>query len=1011
MVVHSLVLATLFAVTELVAVLDGDRPRAEVLAKALRDGGFTVETVSPGELSVADERYVAIAIAEASSASAECVRKVVGWIRRGKPALVLGAPLNGIARPPVPRAFAPIAKVKHWVFDHGENGSATGTIEECGGDILHVTFSKLVDWSVFNSERGLKLFAPGADALVFKGRAKDDATDVQFELDDTDGARWIAVVRLEKEWNEYALYPEDFKRWTSPKATELDYAKVDRIAIAISPAVPMMRGRSADLEIKGLASAKDPDPTWRQEIVQFQDALYPHWKFYDAGAYFAPVPRADGQGAFRALRWRLIGGGEARWTFLDRVPGSPERAFVATGWKNAADGAADLPSAVRDLRRLMDEPTLFAAGTRQMAYWPGEKIELGAEWRSGAKRGAKVELSVADPAGRCVFRREHMIVLGAPNAWKETWTAPEACGVYHVEVACGADKIAHDFLVMKNCCDQKENFVAVKDGRFYVDGREWHPVGINYVPRYSAGLNPEDYRDAWLNDDFYAQRTVDEDLQHIAEMGCTFVAIQTPHPTDTRNLADFLRLSRKHGLKVNLFVRELDPRYKNREEKTWRKRARDIMLKNDSTLFAYDIAWEVGQKVFAEPARKGRELSLAWEDWIDEEYGDLITAEKEWGCDVWRGKDGRITGPDQKMLREDGPWIRQTVAYRRFMDDYSSRAWNRTCRLVKEEDANHLISYRQGNTCPHDFTFTGPVRHLDFIAPEGYMVADNAHGEDVIGWVTQYAAAASGGKPVLWMEFALSAWDNIAQRTVSKRLDEAAAYGERFYRTGLEAGAAGMTPWWWPGGFRYTECSDCGIVEPDGRERPMAQLLREYASRYRRDGREYNPDVWMDFDRDVHAGGYWRAALNEGAEEWRKAKADGRRLGIRLAGEGSDSKMCEKRFLRSEFDRLEVLRNGKELHIVAEVGNTGMATWLPAAVGKGGVSLVVRASRGKVLARFPLMRAVKRFESSGMIEGKVTLETTLSAEFEFRLEAEGRATFGERRRILLPLKTASTENI
>ena len=62
------------------------------------------------------------------------------------------------------------------------------------------------------------------------------------------------------------------------------------------------------------------------------------------------------------------------------------------------------------------------------------------------------------------------------------------------------------------------------------------------------------------------------------------------------------------------------------------------------------------------------------------------------------------------------------AAYRRFMDDLTSRKWNRAHRKLRELDPHHLVSFRQGNTLPHDFVFTGTPKHVDFICPEGYAI-------------------------------------------------------------------------------------------------------------------------------------------------------------------------------------------------------------------------------------------------------------------------------------------------
>jgi len=964
-----------------VAVLDAEASAGAALVSALKRAGFEV---------VRQDAADAVAVADASGADVAVVSAALGWIRQGRPALVLGAPLAAPRRPTAPTVEVPLPKVERWEFGHGERGAATGTLTETNG-LVHITFSPMLDWSVFTSSK-VRVFASGADILCFEARAAEPSTDLQIELKDVRGGRWFRTIRMGTAWTRFALYPEDFTGYV-PLAHP-DFAEVDCIAFALSHHTPRMAGRPADFELRGLGSARDPAPE-RRACPPFQDALYPHWKLADAGAFMTPVPRASGQGAFRGLRWRLIGTGEAEWTFLERPVDGPARAFVASGWKDPgrqAD-AASLDRMAGRLKRLVERPTLFAAGSRQFAYRPGEIVRLGAEWRGGSLDAA-IEQTVADPDGRVVWRGGTTARADGTNAWETAWTAPGRAGVYRVRTVCGDDVIEQALTVMADACDPKESFVTVSNGVFRAYGRIWHPIGVNYVPRYCGGLNPADYRDAWLNDDYYDPAIVDEDLAHVAEMGATFVAIQAPSLGSSRNLVDFLRLARKHRLRVNLFVWELDPL--DFREAGWRRRARDIGLKNDSTVFAYDIAWEFGFKVFEEGNRRGARAK-DWADWIDEEYGNLSAAEEDWGCAVDRDRQGCPVGPVQRQLTEDGPWRRKIAAYRRFMDDFTSRKWNRARRLIREEDPNHLVSYRQGNTVPHDFTFTGPVRHLDFIAPEGYMVTDTRHGEDVIAWVTRFASATSGGKPVVWMEFSRDSWDRVTESTLPEELQKAADYAARFYRAGLASGAAGMTPWWWPGGFRFAECSDYGMVEPTGAERPLAKTFRRFVAPYAAVDKPFEPDTWMDFDRDVHAGGYWRAALYEGAVAWRKASDAGRRLGIRLAGEGTDSVTCEKRFLRGEFDRLDVTREGAEIRVKAELGNTGMAVWLPAAAGKGGVSLAVRSSDGRLLAHLPLTRSVARFDATGPLETAFAIPRDSADKLTFRLEAAGRFAFGERR--------------
>ena len=975
-----------------VALYDDGTPAVRALARALEREGFSPRFFSAAEtdrLCSGDAR--ALAIADGRRAPLAVAARAVDWIRHGRPAAVLGAPLAPPARPPVPEPVEKIPVIRSWTFAHGERENVRGEWREEQGT-LRFSFSKVADWCVFGSPRNLRLAAAGTDVLVFSARAEADGTDLQVEVNEKDGTRWFATVEVNREWKRHALYPEDF---SGRAKRPISYPDLNFIGFSMcTETTPRMIGRGATFEIREIGSARDPDPSWRTALP-FQDALEPHWKFGETADAFTPCPRHDGAGAFRNSPWRLQRLSAGEWIFLERRTNMPERAFFASGWKDERrlHAQESLDRAARALARLVREPVLFAAGTRHMSYDPGEAVLLGAEWRAGTAP-ARLELRVTDGSGRELWRGGTDVLPGGSPRWAAHWQAPSEPGAYRVETRMGADAIAHEFTVMKTEPDPPESFVRVRGDRFVLGEREWNPAGVNYVPLSCSGLNPEDYRDAWLDDEYYDPATVEEDLAQFAGLGGNMIAIQAPWRPYWRNLPDVLRIARKHGLRVCLFVRELSPLDFRRED--WRRYAHDAHLANDSTIFAYDIAWEVGFKVFPPHERNKPRRRADWVRWIEEEYGSVAAAEQAWGCAALRDEAGAVQAPPDRQLREDGPWNRMTTDYRRFMDDWTSRRWNRARQFIRAEDPNHLITYRQGNTVPFDFTFTGPVRHLDFIAPEGYMVSDDAHGENVIAWVTQYAAAVSG-KPVLWMEFSRNSWRKTRNRTDPEELKKSAAYCERYYRTGLEYGACGVTPWWWPGGFRYRECSDYGMIGPAREVRPLAEVFRKYADAYRAPRMRPKPGVFMDFDRDAHAGGYWRAALVEGAAKVAEAKRTGQTLGIRLAGADADSRTCEKRLLRGEFDLLEVKPVAGGIRLKAQLGNPGQVKWLPASAGKGGVSLALVGRDGKTFARVPVPCEVPRFGDTGVLTADVKVPTTAWAPIRFRLEAEGRGLFGETR--------------
>jgi hypothetical protein len=274
-------------------------------------------------------------------------------------------------------------------------------------------------------------------------------------------------------------------------------------------------------------------------------------------------------------------------------------------------------------------------------------------------------------------------------------------------------------------------------------------------------------------------------------------------------------------------------------------------------------------------------------------------------------------------------------------------------------DPNHLVSFRQGNTLPHDFALSGPVKHIDFICPEGYAIRDTDEGEDAIGFITRYVDFTTRGKPIVWSEFGQSVWDNVRMAPSPAAILKQGAYSERFYRAALAAGANGTVPWWWVGGYRVDERSDFGILNPDRSERPSARLIREYGPRFRAPRAKPLPAAWFEFDRDAHAGGYCRAAFYEGAAAFRAAAKEGKLLGVRSAATGLDSATvplaavgnvpCDgtnpPKYLDAEFNSLQlrdadgvwreaadgaeiVAAAGQPVRARASVGNTQEAAWI-----------------------------------------------------------------------------------
>ncbi len=81
----------------------------------------------------------------------------------------------------------------------------------------------------------------------------------------------------------------------------------------------------------------------------------------------------------------------------------------------------------------------------------------------------------------------------------------------------------------------------------------------------------------------------------------------------------------------------------------------------------------------------------------------------------------------------------------------------------------------------------------------------------------------AGGKPVAWVEYGISAVgvsgpgsglpmvrDGEAMGPTAEKPDEMAEYQSMFHRIFNFTGVKGSLPWFYPGGFRFTQHSGCG---------------------------------------------------------------------------------------------------------------------------------------------------------------------------------------------------------
>jgi hypothetical protein len=939
---------------------------------------------------------------------------------------------------------------------------------------LRLDIANLQGWEVRHAPELPSVFGEGDDFFTFMAKGSDKVSQLAVEISEKDGSRWIATAELTSEWRRVGLTLEAFRFWPDSAAKRrgetggrLAPSQAVRVGFGMSAShTPAMLGSGHTVWLADVGTARDPlaaAGVAAAELGGSIETVYPRYKVHSltglvavcAAANGSPagtcrrvvcaIPRTLGEGFGRGGKWRFVPlaeaapkGGEARgvceWLLLNNRMSQEGTVIAGFGYTDPAVWSSpEVAARIAEAAERMTRGVMFEeAGTGQFAYWPGEPVRLGARIRAfgGGRQEAGVTLDVLDGA-RVVWRErvQRTLETGAADC-AFVWQPPAAPGAYtfraRLEAGGRADELRHDFVVLDPAPAPKSAFITAKDGDFWREGSKWYPVGVNYWPLYVSGMDPADYWPGWLRDAYYSPSQVERDLRQMADMGINLVSIQNPPPAEYRNLLHFVQLCKRQGVFVNLYVGQASPlAFNEKELKGFLETSR---VSGNATVFAYDTIWEPGNHVFKDDAARA-EWDSEWRAWIDERYGSIENAEKNWSFKARRGNDGKAVSPPDAHFREDGAWRGQMAAYRRFMDNLTSRLWGKAHRRLRELDSNHLISFRQGNTLPHDFALSGPVKHIDFICPEGYAIRDTDEGEDAIGFITRYVDFTTGGKPIVWSEFGQSVWDNVRMAPSPSAILKQGAYSERFYRTALAAGANGTVPWWWVGGYRVDERSDFGILDPDRTERPSARLIREYGPRLKAPRPKPHPATWFEFDRDAHAGGYCRAAFHEGAAAYRAAAKAGKALGVRTAGTGLDSSdvplvavgnvPCDgsnpPKFLDAEFNVLQVLNAdgvwqeaedgativvaaGQPVRARASVGNTQEAAWVPPskACEAGGVVLVAR-SAGKETGRWPVAERVPCLGDAEFGAFALPPPAGPSLTLTLRLESLGRSPFGEAR--------------
>ncbi len=711
---------------------------------------------------------------------------------------------------------------------------------------------------------------------------------------------------------------------------------------------------------------------------------------------------------------------------------------------------------------------LYEAGADVYVTEPDQKVQLGARLLSLSQDFISASVSFTVRSGREIVFQARQEVLASARAYTDV--SFDYCvgqtGNYEIRTelivdSCVIDCIIQELYVTTQPAADDHQFIRAHGTVFERDGKPWRPMGINYWPLFYPSFDRLDYWMGWLDKANYDPLETERDLALMEKMKIDLVCTRMDGDVLGRSLdtlKDFIERCRRHGMRLMLsWVNAFNPLF-------YQPRAVEALLErtglaSDPVLFAYDISWETGPQLIAYI----HQWDSLWREWVDLCYGSVEAAQRDWGVDADLDASGRLTHPPTHQLSNDGPWRVKICAYRRFLDNMVSRKWNDAVAHIRSLDPHHMVTFRGGVMPKHGgFYLTGTVKHVDFMALEGYTFEQCPEGLGGMICLSLLAGYLSGHKPVTWVEYGLNLignsgqsplealrWDRVHLTAYTDAYEAQREYNGMFFKAFKEAGVAGSAPWWYPGGFRRVELSDCGYVSPNGVPRSVWHdyMKTQDIPVHFDETREIDKVITLDPDATAQSWGRYclgsgmvdrmerdnaRVAgkpvdphpdWGEGALACRDALAEGRHVAFRTPGANATSREMPMlavgnvpltganppKYLDAEFNWVTLtvdgvatdvpqggkiaVRKGAHVKMEACVGNLREAKWLRLDENEtGGVWLRARLGCRELLLP---MGEDTPYLMDAYVAGTLTEAFEEATDIELRMTDWGISDFGE----------------
>lgn len=429
------------------------------------------------------------------------------------------------------------------------------------------------------------------------------------------------------------------------------------------------------------------------------------------------------------------------------------------------------------------------------------------------------------------------------------------------------DTIKHEITFWSPKAESERKYITSANNEFIRDGKVIRFYGVNYVP--TSGIAAEDtyFWEHYLSPESFDPDVVYNDLLRLKEIGFNSIGtfIYYDNATQIKSLLWLADICDKLGLYLEVDIRpHADPFDLVESEviETFEK----LHLDELDNIVSFGVAWErsFGTYDGNYGNYSGRKAyDSYWIQWVKDNYGSIANAEAVWGESMPTTASGEYTAVSDEVLRTNTS-SKLVAAYRRFADDLVASKHAYVRELFERLAPNHMITARAGNAgcipsadaAMMGYDFTALAAGMDYLSPEYYTSYDNV--EQVI-FTNTYSRYSSPDAPVVWKEFtARSTWcgsnfDDPAYASLKQKIETTSVENFQKFMDNIILGhTGGVYLWFSAGGYRYNEKSDCGVINPDGSDRAVTKLVREYRDKFMNRPTLGEADVVITIDRDQY---------------------------------------------------------------------------------------------------------------------------------------------------------------